>query len=72
MGASPAILVGAAITTLKSAELSMKMQSAVQFDSAQVRMLRMLLGIFGLVWLIDAAFQAVAWLAVPGDRKSVV
>lgn len=50
----------------------MKMQSAVQFDSAQVRMLRMLLGIFGLVWLINAAFQAVAWLAVPGAKSNFI
>ena len=50
----------------------MKMQIAVQFDAAQRRTLHMLLGIFGLVWLINAAFQAVAWLAVPGAKANFI
>jgi hypothetical protein len=50
----------------------MKMQIPAQFDSVQRRMLRTLLGIFGLVWLINAAFQAVAWLAVPGAKANFI
>ena len=50
----------------------MKMQIPAQFDSVQRRMLRTLLGIFGLVWLINAAFQAVAWLAVPSAKANFI
>ena len=38
------------------------MQLAAKFDSAQDPALRMLVRIFGVVWLINAAFQAMGWL----------
>lgn len=50
----------------------MQTKTAVEFDAAQVRTLRRLLGIFGLIWLINAAFQAVAWLVVPGAKANFI
>ncbi|MBU6470505.1 MAG: hypothetical protein KGQ68_07460 [Gammaproteobacteria bacterium] len=50
----------------------MNMKVAAQFDAAQVRALRMLLGIFGLVWLVNAVFQAMAWLAVPDAKANFI
>ncbi|MHB1873144.1 MAG: hypothetical protein ACYCT1_20205, partial [Steroidobacteraceae bacterium] len=54
--------------TLKPMELSM--QLAPKFDSAQDPALRTLVRIFGVVWLINAAFQAMAWLFAPAAKAN--
>lgn len=46
------------------------MQSAVRFQLSQVPALRILSGVFGVVWLANALFQAEAWLAVSGARAN--
>jgi len=48
------------------------MQLAAKFDSAQDPALRMLIRIFGVVWLINAAFQAMAWLFVPAAAANFI
>ena len=48
------------------------MQLAAKFDSAQDPALRMLTRIFGVVWLINAAFQATAWLFVPAAKANFI
>ncbi len=48
------------------------MKLALRFDALQGRALSVLTGIFGLVWLINAAFQAEAWLSVPGARANFI
>lgn len=37
---------------------------------AQVKALRALTGVFGVVWLVNAAFQAEAWLVVPAAKAN--
>lgn len=44
------------------------MTSAARFPVAQARALRVLTGVFGVVWLANAAFQAVGWLAGSSGR----
>lgn len=46
------------------------MKSATRVPVAQVRALRILTGVFGGVWLANAAFQAEGWLAVPAARAN--
>ncbi len=46
------------------------MKLAAQLDAAQGTALRTLTRIFGLIWLINAAFQATAWLIVPAARAN--
>ena len=46
------------------------MQLAIKFDSAQDPALRTLVRIFGVVWLINAAFQAMAWLFAPAAKAN--
>ena len=43
----------------------MKAGMVAPLDATQQSRLRVLLALFGLVWLINAGFQAVAWLAAP-------
>lgn len=46
------------------------MTSASRVPVSQARALRILTGVFGGVWLANAAFQAMAWLAVPAARSN--
>ena len=48
------------------------MKSSVRIDLGQRDALRLLIGAFGVVWLANAAFQAMAWLAVPAARANFV
>jgi hypothetical protein len=44
------------------------MTSAARYPVAQARALRTLTGLFGVVWLVNAAFQAKGWLIGPAAR----
>ena len=44
------------------------MTSAARYPVAQARALRSLTGLFGVVWLVNAAFQAKGWLIGPAAR----
>ncbi len=44
------------------------MTSAARYPVAQARALRNLTGLFGVVWLVNAAFQAKGWLIGPSAR----
>lgn len=46
------------------------MKLAARFDGAPGPALRMLTGVFGVVWLVNALFQGVAWLAVASARAN--
>ena len=48
------------------------MNMAAPFDTVQVQRLRILARIFGIVWLINAAFQAMAWLAAPAAKANFI
>ena len=50
----------------------MKADRAVAFDTAQESKLHLLVGVFGLVWLVNAGFQAMAWLVVPGAKANFI
>ena len=46
------------------------MKAAVHFPVAQASALRILTGVFGVVWLMNAAFQAQGWLAAANARAN--
>ncbi len=46
------------------------MKSPARFDGPQGPALRLLAGVFGVVWLANAVFQAVAWLAAAHARAN--
>ncbi len=48
------------------------MKLTAPFDDAQRGAWRVLTGTFGVVWLVNAGFQAMAWLAVPGAKANFV
>jgi hypothetical protein len=52
--------------------MELNLQLAAKFDSAQDPALRTLTRIFGVVWLINAAFQAMAWLFVPAAAANFI
>ena len=48
------------------------MPMTIQSDSARSAAWRTLTAIFGVVWLVNAAFQAMAWLAVPAAEDNLI
>ncbi len=48
------------------------MKLSIRLDGAKSAAFGVLTGIFGAVWLANAAFQAMAWLAVPAARTNLV
>lgn len=48
------------------------MKLAIRLDGAQSAAFAVLTGIFGAVWLANAAFQAMAWLAVPAAGANLI
>ena len=46
------------------------MKLAAQFDGPQGPALRLLAGAFGVVWLVNALFQAMAWLSVAAAKAN--
>jgi hypothetical protein len=50
--------------------MELSMQLTADFDSRQDSRLRLLRQIFGAVWLVNAAFQAMAWLLVPAAKTN--
>ena len=48
------------------------MKSTARIDVRQRAALRSLTVVFGVVWLVNAAFQAEAWLAVPAAKANFV
>ncbi len=48
------------------------MKTARQYPDANRALWRALTAIFGVVWLVNAAFQAMAWLAVPASQANFI
>ncbi|MBW4050130.1 MAG: hypothetical protein HIU85_01535 [Proteobacteria bacterium] len=48
------------------------MKLAARLDGAQSAAFGVLTGVFGAIWLANAAFQAMAWLAVPAAKANLI